>query len=213
METGLSGTTPATPKQDENGFFVSGQSLKPVTIEGITVDGILQQMQLAYQTTQPVGTKDPVGVRRWRKLFITKPDKFLTILADQEKKLFERQEANRKRCEQVEALGKRKSELETENAALKSKIAELEAKLPEVDEYDDPAADRVKALCDKLLAEGEAERVEEEKQFVREGKCVMCGQPPKPGIGRAGQALNSILDREARRRAYQGRQQELDDPD
>jgi DNA repair exonuclease SbcCD ATPase subunit len=206
-----SGATPVTPQQGENGYFLPEQSPKPVAIEGITVEGILQQMQLAYQTTQPVGTKDPVGVRRWRKLFLMKPDRFLAILTDQEKKLNERQEANRKQREEFTALGERKRELETENATLKSKITELEAKLPEVDEYDDPAVERLEELTRKLLAECERKSVEEEKLFVREGKCVMCGQRPIPGSGRAGKALDSILDRQARWQAHQSEQQEPDD--
>lgn len=86
MHPSSSGTTPATPKKGENGYFLPEKSLRPVCIEGITVEGILQQMQLAYQTTQPVGTKDPVGVHRWRKLLNSKPDKFLAILESQEKR-------------------------------------------------------------------------------------------------------------------------------
>jgi hypothetical protein len=151
---GSSGAAPATPQQGENGLFLPGQSLKPVTIEGITVDGIVQQMQLAYQTTQPVGTKDPVGVRRWRKLFISKPDKFLMILADQEKKLLERQEASRKYREEHETRGKRITELEAENGTLKSKIAELEEQLPEEeDEYAHPNIQRLEELHRRLIRE------------------------------------------------------------
>jgi hypothetical protein len=149
-----SGAAPVTPQQGENGYFLPEQSPMPVTIEGITVEGILQQMQLAYQTTQPVGTKDPVGVRRWRKLFISKPDKFLTMLEAQEKKLEASNEAKRRYREEFETRGKRITELEAEKIVLKTKIAGLEARLPEeVDPYDDPGAERVLELGKRLLRE------------------------------------------------------------
>jgi hypothetical protein len=139
-------------------------------------------MQLAYQTTQPVGTKDPVGIRRWRKLFITKPDKFLAILADQEKRLLDKQEASRKHCKEFEALGMRVVELEAENKTLKTRIAEFEAKLPDVDEYDDPAINRLRELREKLAKEPLAKIIQKcpqcllsrDPESILERKCVHC---------------------------------------
>jgi len=95
---------------------------------------------------------------------------------------------------------------------------EKERKAAAVEEEEDPdefkgdeGRRRLDALAKKMFDEFEREMEEKERQFVREGRCVTCGQPPIPGIGRAGKALGSILDREARHRAYQARQQELDE--
>jgi hypothetical protein len=149
-----SGTAPATPKQGENGYFLTEQSLKPVSIEGITVEGILQQMQLAYQTTQPVGTKDPVGVRRWRKLFITKPDKFLSILADQEKRFEASQKETKAHAAEFERRGLAETQLKSELSAALKRIDELEAVVPSGDdEYADPAVERLEELFEKLAKE------------------------------------------------------------
>jgi hypothetical protein len=88
-----------------------------------------------------------------------------------------------------------------------SKATAMDEEKETADEFEgDEGVQRLNALTKKFFDDFEREAVEKERQFVREGKCVMCGQPPFPGLGRAGKALDSILDREARRRANESKQ-------
>lgn len=81
----------------------------------------------------------------------------MKILESLEKKMEVSKETNREYREEYEARGKRITELETENAGLQSKIAELGTKLGEVgeDEYaePDPAIERLEELFEKLAKE------------------------------------------------------------
>lgn len=181
-DPGAAAEVPASREPLRNGHLFAVQTQKVVTIEGITVEGVLKEMMIAYQTTTEKGTNDTCGVKRWRRVLRNRPDQFIKILESLERKM----EANRKHSEEFEALGKRKGELETENAALKSKIGELEAELPEQgeDEYAaclaDPTHARLKELERRLIRE--ASGLEEcpkcsqpvDSASILEEKCVRC---------------------------------------
>lgn len=155
---------PAAREPKRNGHLFAAETQKVVTIEGITVEGVMKEMQIAYQTLTEKGTNDTCGVKRWRRVFRERPDRFMKILESLEKKMEVSKEANRKYSEEYEARGKRITELETENAGLQTKIAELEAKLGDVgeDEYaePDPAVERLRELREKLAKRGRKPQIE-----------------------------------------------------
>lgn len=128
------------------------ESPKSVVVEGITVDGILREMQIAYQMVRPANTSDPVGIRRWRRLFLVKPERFMAILEAQEKRFLARQEEAKAQQNEFEKLKAEVPKLKADLTAALKELAELRAMIPsELDEYDDPGLERVNELMDKLL--------------------------------------------------------------
>lgn len=109
-------------------------------------------MQLAYLTTQPVGTKDPAGVRRWRKLLNSKPDKFLAIMEAQEKRFEASQKEAKGHAAEFERLSILVPRLQADLTEARNRIAELVAQLGSEsdDEYADPAIERLEELRTKL---------------------------------------------------------------
>jgi hypothetical protein len=131
------------------------ENTKGVVIEGITLDGILREMQVAYQMVRPANTNDPVGIRRWRKLFLSKPERFMAILEQQERKFAARQAAAKAVEEELASLRARVPELEGGLTAALLRVGELEKLVPAAgsDEYENPAMGRLEELEMRLLRE------------------------------------------------------------
>jgi hypothetical protein len=145
----------AIPNRVSNGSSGADSVPKHVALDGIKVDGIYEQMQIAYQLVEPPGKTWPAAIRRWRTLFVKKPDRFMAILEKQEAKFLARQAEAKTHAAEFERRGLAEVKLTADLTAANRRIAELEAKLvaAQDDEYADPAIERLEELFDRLARE------------------------------------------------------------
>jgi hypothetical protein len=60
-DSGAASGIPAAREPKRNGHLFAPETQKVVTIEGITVEGVLKEMMIAYQTLTEKGTNDTCG--------------------------------------------------------------------------------------------------------------------------------------------------------
>jgi hypothetical protein len=127
---------------------------------------VLRDMQIAYSTSAPTGVRETINIRRWRLLYRDKPEKFLAIMESHEEKAEAKKRSVKAKAAELERLREAESKLKAELTAarekweaelrvLRERVQELEALVPGdvLDEYENPALERLEALKERLIRE------------------------------------------------------------
>lgn len=179
--------------RDKKSRFVKRPRL--VWVEGKTVKGILEDMQLVYQ--QSSNKDSGAGQKWWRKLLRDDPLKFLETLRKEEKRQLGYDEAAAEQAEELEEANKRVSELKAKVAELEKSLQEERAKMTAklLEETRNVCNYRAVKMVEKLIEDFRVKSESERQQAVKAGRCVVCGQKPSPKASEPERIVAEQVDR------------------
>lgn len=153
-----------------------------VWMNGKTVRGILEDMQLVYHQTSD---KDSgVGQRWWRRLLRNNPAKFLEMMWKEEKRQLGYDEEAASQAAELEKANEQVSKLKAKVAELETNLREERAKMTAklLEESRDVRQHRAVKMVEKLIDDFRLKTENERQLSVKIGQCISCGHKlsPKP---------------------------------